>query len=440
MVPCDGQGVGEFCRPLDALPKAHLHLHLPAAIRRSDFEAACARVLVGDRREVIAAEAESRAAEGGDKWLRRAKWLRAGCPYPQSLDSSDLARFDDAQASGAQFSAAASLAWDVQFAAKVLIEDREEPPGESAGPERSFVRQTLDNLVTDAAVEGVMHMEVTAGVVFDPADLEGSQAKTAEKWTEMFCARDKNALTEAGAGVSLMFVVAMPKRCKSGADFAALLSLLERVPGFSRAAIAGFGFFSGEKNIPAHAEAFKAAKDAGFRLVCIHAGEGEPSRGEGTRRVRDALDVGADRIGHGIEAAADAELMRELKERGVCLEVCPLSNRALGCSLARDSLLLASLPADEPKDGLAAHPLPRLLEAGVLCALSADDPLYWAAPGDPAHGLVREFRACRERMGLDDARLATMATVSFECSSAPAEVKRAGVEGVRRWLQAPGTV
>ena len=90
--------------------------------------------------------------------------------------------------------------------------------------------------------------------------------------------------------------------------------------------------------------------------------------------------------------------------------------------------------------------------AGVPCCLNADDPLCWAASQvppttdparvtlalggqDTAHGLLREFRVCREILGLDDYALAALARYSFEHSAAPADVKRAGIAAVDAWLR-----
>ena len=72
-----------------------------------------------------------------------------------------------------------------------------------------------------------------------------------------------------------------------------------------------------------YAPLFKKAREAGLGLT-VHSGE-----------VRDANDMwevlehlNPDRIGHGVLAAYDDDLMKELKKRGTVLEVCPMSNLA----------------------------------------------------------------------------------------------------------------
>ncbi len=85
-----------------------------------------------------------------------------------------------------------------------------------------------------------------------------------------------------------------------------------------------------------------------------------PHAGEttGPQTVWDALnELGAERIGHGISAAQDPELLAHLAERQIGMEICPTSNVR--------TRAVASL--DE-------HPLPQLVEAGLLVTINSDDP------------------------------------------------------------------
>jgi adenosine deaminase len=126
------------------------------------------------------------------------------------------------------------------------------------------------------------------------------------------------------------------------------------------------------------APVFERARRAGLRLAA-HAGENGPGS-----NVRDAiLDAGVERIVHGVRAAGDPALVELLVERGIPLDICPTSNRAL-------------VP------DLGVHPLPRLLKAGVRCALGTDD------PGVIPTNLPGEWAAARA-MGLDDADLDLLA-------------------------------
>lgn len=99
---------------------------------------------------------------------------------------------------------------------------------------------------------------------------------------------------------------------------------------------------------------FDCAREAGLGLTC-HAGEwGGPDS------IRQALELGCSRIGHGIRAVEDPVLMRDLAERGTTLEVCPGSNIALGLCPRWD-----------------AHPIARLADAGIRVTVSTDDPPFF---------------------------------------------------------------
>ncbi len=99
-----------------------------------------------------------------------------------------------------------------------------------------------------------------------------------------------------------------------------------------------------------HRAALELARSIGLH-VTLHAGEWG-----GAAQVRRALTVNPERIAHGPLAIDDADLVRELVARGVWLDLCPTSNRQAGI-----------VPSIE------AHPLRRLLHAGVRVTLSTDD-------------------------------------------------------------------
>ncbi len=90
--------------------------------------------------------------------------------------------------------------------------------------------------------------------------------------------------------------------------------------------ITGFNLAGEERmgRVADYARAFDIARDAGLGLT-IHAGEVC-----GAFSVSDALDaVRPSRIGHGVRAIEDADLVKRLADLGTVLEVCPGSNIAL---------------------------------------------------------------------------------------------------------------
>jgi aminodeoxyfutalosine deaminase len=118
--------------------------------------------------------------------------------------------------------------------------------------------------------------------------------------------------------------------------------------------VVGLGLGGPEAEHPPepYAPAFELARSEGLASV-PHAGEHA-----GPASIRGALDaLGARRIRHGIRAVEDDGLLRELAERRVVLDVCPVSN-----------VRTRAVPS------LAEHPLPQLVDAGVVCSISTDDP------------------------------------------------------------------
>jgi aminodeoxyfutalosine deaminase len=129
------------------------------------------------------------------------------------------------------------------------------------------------------------------------------------------------------------------------------------------------------------APAFRAARDAGLHSA-PHAGE-TVGPGEIWAALRE---LGAERIGHGIGAAADPALLAHLARHGITLEGCPTSNVCTG-----------AVPS------LREHPLPRLLAAGVPVTLATDD------PGMFHTNLNDEYLLCHSQFGLGADELAELA-------------------------------
>lgn len=111
---------------------------------------------------------------------------------------------------------------------------------------------------------------------------------------------------------------------------------------------------SGFESSPAepYREHFAVALEEGLHRVA-HAGEHQ-----GPAVIRSALDVcQAERIGHGIRATDDPDLVDDLVDRGIPLEICPTSNVRLGAVAE-----------------LSAHPFDRLWRQGVVVTVNSDDP------------------------------------------------------------------
>jgi aminodeoxyfutalosine deaminase len=146
-------------------------------------------------------------------------------------------------------------------------------------------------------------------------------------------------------------------------------------------------------------QAFDIAREGGLGSV-PHAGEAA-----GTESIRGAIDVlGADRLRHGIVAATDPQLCTELAERGITLDVCPISNVRTG-----------RVPS------LEDHPLPKLLDAGINCSVSTDDPAMFDTD------LSRDYEAA-ESLGADPRRLFDNGLAGALCDDATKQRLRANAD------------
>ena len=204
-------------------------------------------------------------------------------------------------------------------------------------------------------------------------------------------------------GVALAWMVAADRVLDTPDEAVALAAFAVAHPS-----VVSFGLHNDEVGHPAidYAASFDVAREGGL-LLTPHAGELE-----GAHHVVEAIDVlRADRVQHGVRAVEQDGLIARLAELGTCLDVCPTSN-----------VMLAVVPS------LDAHPLPRLLAAGVRCSVNADDPLLFGP------GLLDEYELCRRAFGFDDATMAAIARTSIEAGGAPDSVKSAGLAGVDAWL------
>jgi adenosine deaminase len=78
---------------------------------------------------------------------------------------------------------------------------------------------------------------------------------------------------------------------------------------------------------------------------------------------------------------------------------------------------------------LEAHPLPAMLDAGLLCTLASDDPSMFHS------WIADEYEVCRSVLGFDDDRLATLARNGVRASFADATLASDLEAGIDRWLQ-----
>ncbi len=262
------------------------------------------------------------------------------------------------------------------------------------------VRRLLSETAQDERAEGSGWLELQV----DPS---GYAARFGGLTPFVELVLDAAAQAAAAAGIGIGIIIAA-NRTKHPLEARTLARLAARYAGRG---VVGFGLSNDERRgDPAEfAAAFRIAARAGL-LAVPHGGELV-----GSDSVRACLDhLNADRIGHGVAAAADRGLARRLAESRITLEVCPASNVALG---------VAATPADVP--------LLWLLDAGIPIALGADDPLLFGSR------LTAQYEIARHAHGLSDDALAELARLSVLGSAAPAATRAGLLAGIGAWLAEP---
>jgi aminodeoxyfutalosine deaminase len=160
--------------------------------------------------------------------------------------------------------------------------------------------------------------------------------------------------------------------------------------------LGGIGIGGDEQKAPPELfrDAYAYAADNGLRLTA-HAGESA-----GPDSIWGALNLRAERIGHGLSAAQDPELVEELATRQIPVEICITSNLRTGCCTE-----------------LAEHPVRRYFDQGLMITLNTDDPAMFRT------SLTQEYQLAQESFGFTDEHLRELARNSFEASFLPAEKK-----------------
>lgn len=153
--------------------------------------------------------------------------------------------------------------------------------------------------------------------------------------------------------------------------------------------IDGIGMDCEEKGHPCikHKASYDLAGQMGL-FKTAHAGEDA-----GCQNVWDAIDLlGCQRIDHGVRSIDDPKLVKYLAEKKILLAMCTRSN-----------IMTRLFP------NLAAHAIKPLMEQGVICSISSDDPPY-------VGNLLYEYEGVVDEIGLNEDQIITLARNSIEYS------------------------
>jgi len=295
-----------------------------------------------------------------------------------------------------------------------LVEDW--PPRLSAADEKGWFRfqrlydvarsvlRTEDDvrrLVWEAAEDDVADGSRWLEIQVDPSGY-GARFGGITAFTDLVLDAVREASTATGLG---MAVVIAANRTRHPLDARTLARLAAQYAGRG---VVGFGLSNDERRgtTSDFAAAFAIADRAGL-LLTPHAGELL-----GPSSIRVCLDhLRAQRLGHGVRVAEDPRLLERVVDQGVALEVCPVSNVALG--VYRD---------------LGSVPVPQLVEAGATIALGADDPLLFGAR------LAAQYATMRAAHGMSDGQLAELARMSLRASRAPEDLSTSAARDIDVWL------
>jgi len=160
--------------------------------------------------------------------------------------------------------------------------------------------------------------------------------------------------------------------------------------------VVGFGIGGDEKRAGPELfrEVYNYCAENGLRLTA-HAGETA-----GPESIWGAMNLRVERIGHGLTASQDADLMQELAERQVPIEVCVTSNVKTGVC-----------------PNLTDHPVRRYFDEGLMVTINTDDPAMFET------SLSKEYQLLQENFSFSDDHLRELARNSFEAAFLPAEKK-----------------
>lgn len=162
--------------------------------------------------------------------------------------------------------------------------------------------------------------------------------------------------------------------------------------------VIGFGLAGEEKAYPPgnFKRAFEIADGSGLPCT-VHAGEVA-----GAASVRQAINcLPVQRIGHGVRAIEDRELLKELVDRDIVLEVCPTSNIAI-----------------KVFDSYQQHPFRELYQANIKLTLNSDDPAYFNT------SLGKEYGVAQQYFGFSDQQLITFTKNAIEAGFIDAITKQ----------------
>lgn len=149
---------------------------------------------------------------------------------------------------------------------------------------------------------------------------------------------------------------------------------------------------------------YARAREMGLHLVA-HAGEAA-----GPENVWGAINhLGVERIGHGVSAVEDPRLMDHIREKGITIESCPVSNLRTG--------VVASL---------REHPIREFFDRGIRVTVNSDDPSMFGTD------MNNEYVLLNQELGFTPQELFKISLDAIESSFLPERKKDRLMESFRK--------
>ncbi|KUI60891.1 Aminodeoxyfutalosine deaminase [Cytospora mali] len=236
-------------------------------------------------------------------------------------------------------------------------------------------------MMRDLRSQGVVHAEVYVAwgnILYRKPHLQVEDVMVALEDARTAFEKETAGEGEGDKGFSLLWIADATRQWgvdHVGSVFRLAAKLRNRFPS-----IVGVGIGGDEAAAPVELfrEEYAEAARAGLRLTA-HAGEATGPV-QGPLEILAALDVGAERIGHGHDAQYDEGVMGVLVERQTPVEINVTSN-----------VLTGACPS------VKEHPLPKYLDKGIFCMLNSDDPAMFGSWCLDEYVVVHE----ELRLGLD---------------------------------------
>lgn len=253
--------------------------------------------------------------------------------------------------------------------------------------QRTALERIAYELVSDVAKENVRYVEVR----FAPM-LHTRRGLTMTDAARAVLAGLRRGERAFGVGTGLIAC------CMRHADPADNVEMVRQMEPLAGQGLVAIDLAGDEAAFPAelHFDAFALAREIGFPIT-VHAGEAR-----GVAEMRYAIEtLGAKRIGHGVRLEDDPELMQMVIDKGIVLDMCPISN-----------------VQTKAVNSLREHPLQRYHRAGVRVTVSTDNRTVSATT------LAREYEGIATELGCTAEEVQQMIIHAAEAAFLPEKEKR----------------